>query len=477
MRRGLLEVGQLGRQQGVADPHRARPVAELLGELVVDPLAVLDEVGVTVLVAGAQDRGHLPPCERLRPVEGAGDVRDAVGIDDVVARVAADAEDDRVLEVRRGSDEVVGRHDRREVGRERTVRAEVPAQERDVVPAAQQLGLEGGGGPAGGRRIAVRVDQRAPIEAGSRVKVRLDRPGGVLDEVVAGHERGAGADHGLVEVGLGHTRNLARGLHEPPDREVRDREVDGPEGDGDGRAIGVLAEHVVAAEAGFGGGGRLDRREVVDLRADRGGVRVAEERHDVVAAGEDDVLDAARGIALAVGVDDILGRLGDQVLGVDAARVGIRLDLEVADPTGAGEVNDDAIRGAGQLAELGDHRRRIGRPEARRVREDDGVRWCWRSGPGFAPLVFDGRTQVSVDRHLERERAVQAGHAVLAVDADVEVAGAGPRVGRGKLVGEAEVVGPGDEAVELGRGEAVGREAGAAEPGTARTRSRRSRNR
>ena len=68
---------------------------QLMGELGIDPLAVLDELIVAVLEAGAGDEGGTLAREDLRPV-GRGHPGDPVRVDDVVARVAARAEHEGV---------------------------------------------------------------------------------------------------------------------------------------------------------------------------------------------------------------------------------------------------------------------------------------------------------------------------------------------------------------------------------------------
>ena len=96
--------------------------------------------------------------------------------------------------------------------------------------------------------------------------------------------------------------------------------VDAADGDlGRVGAVGVLALHLVLREAGAGRAVVAHRRRELALLAEPGDVRVAEERDDVVAAG-----DARRTslLVVAVVVDDLLDGAGDQVHGVGAARGG-----------------------------------------------------------------------------------------------------------------------------------------------------------
>ena len=76
------------------------PTRSCAREVAVEPLAVLEEVGVAVLVAGARDERRPLARECLRPIERLRHVRERVAVDEVVARVAAGAEDERVGEVR-----------------------------------------------------------------------------------------------------------------------------------------------------------------------------------------------------------------------------------------------------------------------------------------------------------------------------------------------------------------------------------------
>ena len=84
----------------------AGPSWSRLADVEVEPLAVLEEVGVAVLVAGAPDEDGLLLGHPLGPVLGVGDqvaVLVAYGgaLDDVVAGVAAGAEHQGVLSCRR----------------------------------------------------------------------------------------------------------------------------------------------------------------------------------------------------------------------------------------------------------------------------------------------------------------------------------------------------------------------------------------
>ena len=62
------EIGELGLDERVADRDRTAADAQLVGELGVDPLAVLDELVVAVLEARAGDEGRTLAGEDLRPV-------------------------------------------------------------------------------------------------------------------------------------------------------------------------------------------------------------------------------------------------------------------------------------------------------------------------------------------------------------------------------------------------------------------------
>ena len=144
----LFEVGLLRSRQGLADRHRTGAVTELLGETAVDALAVFEEVGVAVLVAGAGDEGRLLPGKGLRPVQGNGHSRDRFSVDDVVPGMATCTEDDGVLEVSgRRSEKLRAEDARLEVGSQRAVGAEVASEEGDVMAAPEKLGAQLGGRP------------------------------------------------------------------------------------------------------------------------------------------------------------------------------------------------------------------------------------------------------------------------------------------------------------------------------------------
>ena len=53
----MRQVGLLGLDQGFAHSDRSAAVAQLAGELQVEPLSVFNELGVAILVAGAADKG------------------------------------------------------------------------------------------------------------------------------------------------------------------------------------------------------------------------------------------------------------------------------------------------------------------------------------------------------------------------------------------------------------------------------------
>ena len=93
----------LGSDQSAADVDRNSIGArlELMGELGVDAFAPQLQVAVAVLVAGPGDERRALLRERLGPVERLADVGELVAVDEVVAGMAARAEDDRVREVDR----------------------------------------------------------------------------------------------------------------------------------------------------------------------------------------------------------------------------------------------------------------------------------------------------------------------------------------------------------------------------------------
>ena len=82
------DVCSLRRGERLADRdcRSSGPGAELAREVAVEPLAVLEEVGVAVLVAGAGDEHGPLLGEGLGPVERQRDAGQGVVVDEVVAR-------------------------------------------------------------------------------------------------------------------------------------------------------------------------------------------------------------------------------------------------------------------------------------------------------------------------------------------------------------------------------------------------------
>ena len=373
-----LQVALLRTHERFADAHRPGSGAQLLREVPVDPLAVLEEVGVAVLVAGAGDERRLLPREGLRPVERLRHAGHDVAVDEVVARMAAGAEDEAVREVRRRVVELRCEDARLEVRCKRAVRTEMPGEVDDVVALrSEELRPELVSGPRGWilRGEVRRCDERLRRTAGSRLELRLDRIRGVGEKVVAGHERGARREDAIRvgEVGVDHPRCLGRCFDQATNREVRHREDARAQRDARLRPVRVLAQDVVEAQARFGRGRRAHGREVPRLLAEQALVRGAEERDDVVTADDRHV---AQGIVRPVGVDDVLDRLGEQVLRERASGAPVSLARESDDPRARREVDDDAVRPTGKrrqpCAEGRSLCRSAGHP--RRIGEDDDSR-------------------------------------------------------------------------------------------------------
>ena len=113
-------------------------------------------------------------------------------------------------------------------------------------------------------------------------------------------------------------------------------------------------------------------------------VGYATERQDVVAAGDDDVLEPA---VRAVGLDDVLDRVGDGVRAERAILMGVPLEVVGLDAGVAGEVDDRAAVQCGERPEsghelAGGHRRR--RRGRRDIRKPRGVGDVQRRGRGGA---------------------------------------------------------------------------------------------
>ena len=140
------------------------------------------------------------------------------------------------------------------------------------------------------------------------------------------------------DIRVDQPRDLAGGLDQAADREPRHRKIVPRQRDAGLRAVLVLAQHEVAAQARLGRRVALDRRHVARFLADRALVGRTEERDRVVVADDHDVLQRVR----SVGIDDALDFLGHEVLRERARRVVRRLLLERAHPGIAGDVDDDA---------------------------------------------------------------------------------------------------------------------------------------
>ena len=150
-------------------------------------------------------------------------------------------------------------------------------------------------------------------------------------------------------------------------------------------AVGVLAEDEVVAQARLGRRVAADRRDVARLLAEQALVRVAEERDRVVAAGDDDVPEP--GVRRAVGVDDALDLLGDEVLRERAGRVARRLLLQRRDTGVARDVDDDAgdLGPGRERVELAPERAAARQPSRRARRFEESVRITVRiPAPGAA---------------------------------------------------------------------------------------------
>ena len=178
----------------------------------------------------------------------------------------------------------------------------------------------------------ISVSVRAPAPRPAR-RSACTRVGGAGQEVVAGDQRAGRARERAPAVvtkrsswpwissGVSTSRPTARsGTGSTPPLTVRSVT----------RAVGVLPEHLVGAQARLRRRVVAHRRHVVRLRAEARAVGVPEERDDGVAAQHHDV---RRPVAVRpVAVDDVAQRLGDQVLGVGAARVGVGLRVEQPGP-------------------------------------------------------------------------------------------------------------------------------------------------
>ena len=161
-------------------------------------------------------------------------------------------------------------------------------------------------------------------------------------------------------------------------------------------SVGVLAEDEVVPQAGVGRGVAPDRRDVARLLAEQALVRVAEERDDVVAAGENDVPQPR--IRRAVRVDDALDLLGDQVLCERAGRVARRLLLQGRDARVARDVDDDTV----DLGPGGEGRRACSRA-------------CRRPAASCRARAFEESVRITVASPVPgaaaRERDRRVGHA------------------------------------------------------------------
>ncbi len=345
-------VVQLRLDQRFADCECTVAGPQLAREVVVEALAVLHEVGVAVLVAGASDQRRLLPREGLRPVERHRDAGDRVAVDDVVAGMASRAEHDRVGEVGGRGDEVGGEQAGSEVRGERAVGAEVSGEEDHVVAAAEEHCSELRRGPRRRilRRLAVGRDQRVRRGAGALLQLRLDCGRFVGEEVVSCHQRGGRRDDSVGnDIGVDHPGDVRRRFDQSADGEPRHGEIARRQRDLGVRPIAILAQYVVQPQAGFRRRIALHRRHVTRFIGEPAHVWRAEERDHAVVAGDDHEAQRIR----PIGVNDALDLLRDQVLRERARRVVRRLLLERSHPRIARNVDHHA-RDFGARCERGE---------------------------------------------------------------------------------------------------------------------------
>ena len=453
---GVRQVALLGGHERAADADGARPEAERLRELAVEPLAVLQEVRVAVLVARARDQRGPLLRECLDPVKGLGRVGHGVAVDDRVARMAAGAEDHGVREVHARGSELGSVHRRRVVRRKQVVGAEVPGQVHEVVPAAEQARAQPVGCPrrqrrrSGDRRVDILIRDQGvgagPTEPGAEGALHTGRA--VAEEVVAGDERGGRLEHAVDQERVDHARDLGRRLDEAPDRQIGHGQRHALGLDLGLRAVGILRQEVVEAQGRLGGGRAQHRRHVARLGAEAGRVRIAEERHGVIRADDDHGRE--RRVGDAVGEHDIADGIGDEVLRVRAAGVAVGLQVEGRDARAhsAQVENPPADRGF-EAGQPGLHRRQAP-AHARVVGEDQRLKARLRGRAQQRRRAGrDARARAGINLHVDVEWGGRAEGPVAAGDAHVELARVVPGVRRDVLIGIAVIRGHRDQAAHL----------------------------
>ena len=188
-------------------------------------------------------------------------------------------------------------------------------------------------------------------------------------------------------------------------------------------------------------------------------VGCAEERDHIVAATDDNVLQPR--IGSSVGGDDLLDRIRDEVLGVDASFLAVGLGVQIADLLEAVDVDDLPFhrRVGRESVEAAHH----GRRDPARVGEDQRVvvaGICGNRYRGARCTNAGARTAVVLDCEREWRAAARTARAD---DAGVQVAGVVPRVHREVLARRTRVRGKTDHARRLGAGEHLRVEVGRTE--------------
>ena len=450
--------------------------AQLRRDLEVEALAVQDHrkhvarlgAGAELVAGGRDERAHPLAGGRLRPVRSLRDQRLPIRVHQVVREVAALTEHDRVRKVLRRVRQRVGAKHRRLVGGERRGVIRMRSDEADVMPFVEPGAGERVRGPGlvgearrGGsvvdevvrRRRAVRRDRHGLLcrQRGSHPEVELvtDRVRTVSHEVVAGGQRSRVGRQDAPGERAQHPGHLARGLDEPPDRQIRDREQVIATIDAQLRAVRVLSHEVPESKYGLRGAGVEQRREELLFVSERAAVRVAEERDDRVRTDEEDVLRRRRPRAIDDPID--LGR--HEVLRIRASERTIGLLVREGDARVGTDVDDLSVH-RGQRRERQQRGLEVslllrGPNQARAVDRDDRerVRLCTedRRATGGDRRLLHARARARKQCHGKLERIVQAEGAVPAAHADIEVARLVPGVAEDELVGHSRLQRPGQE--------------------------------
>ena len=297
-----------------------------------------------------------------------------------------------------------------------------------------------GPGTTGHRRRSAGLDQGVGRLPRPLRQLPGDRGRRVGKEIVAGGQRGGRGDAARKrrQVGVDQSVDVGRLFDQAADGEVRQREGVVADGEGNRRAIPVLAQEVAQVQAGLRRAIGVDGWDEVPLVAQACLVGMAEEGDETVIAHDHDVLER---VDAPIRVDDALDLQPHQVLGKSAGGDGIGLQVGGLDLVVLPHVHHHARRLRCQGIEVRRHRAQVtgtpSREPARpaRIPQDDGVEGAGgaRDQARSRPRRQGGdgthrRAPAGEHGHGQVEGLGEAEDAVAAAHPDIDVSGVVPGV-------------------------------------------------